>query len=123
MVKDYIGSVVDACGEIFHGAFAKLIDPEDNVVYISDPIYVVLKDIDAEWMEQVWKWAEKERSMSKTKNQDGKSKPKLLFDECCRNKTQLFLMPETEMTGSEPSRRTLPITESLASAQYRRSLK
>lgn len=31
--------------------------------------------------------------------------------------TQLFLMPETEMTGSEPSRRTLPITESLASAQ------
>lgn len=61
MVKDYIGSVVDACGEIFHGAFAKLIDPEDNVVYISDSIYVVLEDVDAEWMEQVWKWTGKAR--------------------------------------------------------------
>lgn len=81
MVKDYIGGVVDACGEIFHGAFAKLIDPEDNVVYVSDPIYVVLKDIDAEWMEQVWQWAEIERSVSKTrKSQDSKSKTKLPFD-------------------------------------------
>ena len=31
--------------------------------------------------------------------------------------SQLFLRPETAMTGSEPSRRMLPITESLASAQ------
>lgn len=31
--------------------------------------------------------------------------------------TQRFLMPEMAMTGSEPSKRTLPMTESLASAQ------
>lgn len=47
--------MVDACGEVLHGAFAKLVDSEDNVIYISDAIYVVLEDIYAEWMEQVWK--------------------------------------------------------------------
>lgn len=68
VIKDYIGSMVNACGEIFHGAFAKLIDPEDNVVYISDPIYVVLKDIDAERMEQVWKLGRKrEKRVKKQK--------------------------------------------------------
>lgn len=55
MVQDYVSSVVDACGEIFHLAFAKLVDPEDKVVDIRDPINVILKDIYAEWMEQVWK--------------------------------------------------------------------
>lgn len=63
VVKDYVSSMVDACGEILHGAFAKLVDPEDNVIDIGDPIYVVLKDIYAEWMEQVWKWAEKIREL------------------------------------------------------------
>lgn len=46
--------MVDACGQILHGTFAKLVDSEDNVIDIGDPIYVVLKDIYAEWMEQVW---------------------------------------------------------------------
>ena len=55
MVEDYVSSMVDACGEVLHGAFAKLVDSEDNVIYISDAIYVVLEDIYAEWMEQVWK--------------------------------------------------------------------
>lgn len=54
MVQDYVSSMVDACGQILHGAFAKLVDSEDNVIDIGDPIYVVLKDIYAEWMEQVW---------------------------------------------------------------------
>lgn len=45
--------MVDACGEILHGAFSKLVDPEDKVIDICDPIYVVLKDIYAKWMEQV----------------------------------------------------------------------
>lgn len=45
--------MVDACGEILHGAFAKLVDPEDKVVDICDPINVVLKYIYTEWMYQV----------------------------------------------------------------------
>ena len=56
MVEDYVSSMVDACGEVLHGAFAKLVDSEDNVIYISDAIYVVLEDVYAKWMEQVWKW-------------------------------------------------------------------
>ncbi len=55
MVEDYVGCMVNASGEILHGAFAKLVDPEDNVIDVGDPIYVVLKDIYTEWMEQVWK--------------------------------------------------------------------
>lgn len=51
VVEDYIGSVVDACGEILHCAFAKLVHPEDNVIDIGDTVYVVLKYIYAEWME------------------------------------------------------------------------
>lgn len=46
--------MVDARSEVFHRAFAKLVDPEDKVVYIRDPINVVLKDIYAEWMAQTW---------------------------------------------------------------------
>lgn len=55
MVQDDVGGVVDAGGQILHGAFSKLIDPEDKVVDVSDSVYVVLKDIDAEGMDQVWK--------------------------------------------------------------------
>lgn len=55
VVKDNVSGMVDACGEIHHGAFAKLVDSEDNVIGIGDSIYVVLKYIYAERMEQVWK--------------------------------------------------------------------
>lgn len=55
MVEDNVRSMVDACGEILHRAFAKFVDPEDNVIGVGDPIYVVLKDIYAEWMDQIWK--------------------------------------------------------------------
>lgn len=54
VVEDYIRSVVDACGEILHCAFAKLVHPEDDVIDIGDTIYVVLKYVYAEWMEQIW---------------------------------------------------------------------
>lgn len=54
VMQDYICGVVDACSEILHWAFAKLVDPEDKVVHICDPVYVVLKDVDAEGVEQVW---------------------------------------------------------------------
>lgn len=53
VIQDYVCSMVDACGEILHRAFTKLVDPEDKVVNICDPINVVLKDIYAEWMEQI----------------------------------------------------------------------
>lgn len=55
VMQDNICSVVDACSEILHWAFAKLVDPEDKVVHICDPVYVVLKDVYAEGVEQVWK--------------------------------------------------------------------
>lgn len=55
MIQDYVGSMVDASGEILHGAFAKLVDSEDKVIDVRDPIYVVLKYINAEGMEQVCK--------------------------------------------------------------------
>lgn len=54
VVKDYIRSVVDACGEILHCALAKLVHPENNVIDIGDAIYVVLKYVYAERMEQIW---------------------------------------------------------------------
>lgn len=53
VVEDDIGGVVDASGEVLHGAFAELVDPEDDVVNVGDPVDVVLKDVDAEWMEKV----------------------------------------------------------------------
>lgn len=56
--------MVDACGEIHHGAFAKLVDSEDNVIDVGDPIYVVLEYIYTEWMEQVWKRAGAKRDGS-----------------------------------------------------------
>lgn len=46
--------MVDACSEILHCAFAKLVHPEDNVIDIGDTIYVVLKYVYAERMEQIW---------------------------------------------------------------------
>lgn len=60
VVQDYVCGMVDACGEILHWAFTKLIDPEDNVIDICDAIYVVLKDIYAEWVKQVWRGDETE---------------------------------------------------------------
>lgn len=106
VVKDYVRGVVDACGEILHFAFAKLVHSEDNVVDIGDAIYVVLKYVYAEWMQQIW--------TTSKRTQLRKTSVNSIF---CAGTTQLFFKPETEMTGSEPSRRTLPITESLASAQ------
>ena len=53
VIQNYVSGMIDACCEILHGAFAKLVDPEDKVVHIRDPIYIVFKDIYAEGMEQV----------------------------------------------------------------------
>ena len=51
VVQHYVCCVVDACGQILHGALPKFVDPEDNVVDVGDTIDVVLEDVDAEWME------------------------------------------------------------------------
>lgn len=61
VVEDDVGGMVNACGQILHGTFAKLVDSEDNVVDVSDSIYVVLKNIYAEWMEQVWEWGKRKK--------------------------------------------------------------
>lgn len=53
MVEDNVSSMIDACSEILHRALPKLVDPENNIIDICDAIYVVLKDVYAEWMEQV----------------------------------------------------------------------
>lgn len=45
--------MVDARGQVLHGAFAKLVDPEDDVVDVRDAVDVVLEDVDAERVEQV----------------------------------------------------------------------
>lgn len=58
VVEDDVSGVVDASGEVLHGAFAELVDPEDDVVDVGDPVYVVLKDVNAEWMQKVWKQEE-----------------------------------------------------------------
>lgn len=55
VVEDDVSGVVDASGEVLHGAFAELVDPEDNVVDVGDPVDVVLKDVNAERMQKVWK--------------------------------------------------------------------
>lgn len=76
VVEDDVSGVVDASGEVLHGAFAELVDPEDDVVDVSDAVDVVLKDVDAERMEEVWKREEEEhrgtlrrRKISRRENQ------------------------------------------------------
>lgn len=68
VVEDYIRSVVDACGKILHCTFAKLVHPEDNVIDIGDTIYVVLKNVYAERMEQIWTTSR--RNQLKKKKED-----------------------------------------------------
>lgn len=57
--------MVDARGEILHFAFAELVHPEDNVVDISDAIYVVLKYVYAERMEQIWTTSRRNQLVNK----------------------------------------------------------
>lgn len=53
VVQDDVSGVVDARSQILHSAFSKFVDAEDEVVHVRNTIYVVLKDIYAEGMEQV----------------------------------------------------------------------
>lgn len=50
VVQDYICGMIDACCEILHWAFAKLVNAENKVVHEGDSIYIILKDVDAEGM-------------------------------------------------------------------------
>lgn len=62
VVEHYVCGVVDASGQVLNGALAKLVDPEHHIVDIGDPIYVVLKDVYAERMEEVWSGERREMS-------------------------------------------------------------
>lgn len=64
MVQHDVSSVVDSGGEILHGAFSKLVDSEDNVIDVRDSVDVILKDIYAEWMKQVWNQRERPRNQN-----------------------------------------------------------
>lgn len=47
--------MVDASGQILCLAFTKLVNSEDNVIGVGNPIYVILKDINAEGVEEICK--------------------------------------------------------------------
>lgn len=65
VVEDDVGGVVDARGQILHGAFAELVNPEDVIIDVRDPVDVILEDVDAERMLQVWKRTKEEMSEGK----------------------------------------------------------
>lgn len=54
MVQYYVGSVIDAGGQVLHCAFAEFVDTEHKVVDVCNTIDVVFKDINAERMEQIY---------------------------------------------------------------------
>ncbi len=55
MIKDYVSCVVDASSQILRLTFAKLVNPEDKVIGIGNTINVILKDINAEGVEEICK--------------------------------------------------------------------
>lgn len=117
MMQDDVCGVVHSDGQVLDGAFAELVHSEDVVVDVCDAVDVVLEDVDAEGMTQLW--------VKIRVNVRGQAPRPTLFSFiiCCKCVTQLFLMLLTATTGSLPLSLTLQISESFASAQYRRSLK
>lgn len=114
MVQNDIRGVVHSDCQVLNRASAKLIHAEDVVVDVCHAVDVVFKDIDAEGMMQL---CIKTEGMLETCRQC-ECEPI-----CGSYVTQLFLMLFMATTGSLPFSLTLQIKESLASAQYSRSLK
>lgn len=54
VVQDHVRGVVQAPRQVDQGAVSKLMDLEDTVIDVGDPIDVILKDIDAEGVTQAW---------------------------------------------------------------------
>lgn len=55
VMEGYVSGVVDASGQILCLAFTKLVNSEDNVIGVGNPINVILKDINAEGVEEICK--------------------------------------------------------------------
>lgn len=55
VIEGYVSGVVDASGQILRLAYTKLVNPEDNVIGVGNPINVILKDINAEGVEEICK--------------------------------------------------------------------
>lgn len=53
-MQDDVGGVVHAHRQVLDGAFAKLVHSEDVVVDVGDAVDVVLEDVDAEGVTQLW---------------------------------------------------------------------
>lgn len=118
MLQDDVCGVVHSDGQVLDGAFAKLVHSEDVVVHVCDAVDVVLEDVNAEGVTQLWV-----KSRVKVSGQADSVKTNSYSCRRCQGITQLFLMLSTATTGSLPLSLTLQINESFASAQYRRSLK
>lgn len=58
VVEHDVGGVVEAGRQVGDSLVPKLVDLEDAVVDVGDPVDVVLKDVDAEGMAQPWGGAE-----------------------------------------------------------------
>lgn len=54
MVQDDVSGVVHSDGQVLDGTFAELVHSEDVVVHVRDAVDVVLEDIDAEGVTQLW---------------------------------------------------------------------
>lgn len=54
MVQDDVCGVVHSDGQVLDGAVAKLVHSENVVVHVRDAIDVVLEDVDAEGVTQLW---------------------------------------------------------------------
>ena len=52
--EDDVSGVVDACGQVLHGALAKLVHSEDKVVDVGHAVDVVLKHVNAERVQEIW---------------------------------------------------------------------
>lgn len=55
VIEGYVSGVVDASGQILRLAYTKLVNPEDNIIGVGNPINVILKDINAEGVEEICK--------------------------------------------------------------------
>lgn len=116
VVQNYICGVVHPSCQVLDRAFAELVHPEHVVVDVGDAVDVVFKDVDAEGLMELCGLTERTRYGG-----GGEGEDLLGWKQGCD--TQLFLTLLTATTASLPFSLTLQIRESLASAQYRRSLK
>lgn len=54
MVQDNVSGVVHSDGQVLNWTFAEFVHSEDVVVDVRDAVDVVLEDVDAEGVTQLW---------------------------------------------------------------------